>query len=244
MAKIYHVRYRDDGWVVEAEDAQQPSAVEARKKDAVQRAREIADNQQPSRLIVHKQDGTVQSESTYGDLEEVEAAEEPHERARERERAREGGPGADAGYALAALANDALQLATEAVSLARALPSKAQELRDLASRREQLNERIRELREVAEQRFDEKAAQGRTVAEEVLSDERVQRVIDQAKTAQSQVKAAMTSIRKTGDEAAAGAAEAGRDQAENARRQTKAAATSLRKTAETAVDAGKDATQG
>lgn len=241
MARIYHVRYRDDGWVVEAEDAQQPSAVEARKKDAVQRAREIAENQQPSRLVVHKQDGTVQSESTYGDVEEVETAEEP------REEAREGGPGADAGYALAALANDALQLATEAVSLARTLPSKAQEraheLRDLASRRENLNERIRELREVAEQRFDEKAAQGRTVAEEVLSDERVQRVIDQAKTAQSQVKAAITSIRKTGDQAAAGAAEAS-DQAEHARRQTKAAATSLRKTAETAVDAGKDATEG
>lgn len=239
MARIYHVRYRDDEWVVEAEDAQQPSATEARKKDAVQRAREIAENQQPSRLIVHKQDGTVQSESTYGDVEEVETGEE---------RAREGGPAADAGYALAALANDALQLATEAVSLARTLPSKAQEraqeLRDLRSRREHLNERIRELREVAEQRFDEKAAQGRTVAEEVLSDERVQSVIDQAKAAQSQVKAAITSIRKTGDEAAAGAKEAGREQAEDARRQAKAAATSLRKTAETAIDAGKDATEG
>lgn len=204
MPRIYHVRYRGDEWVVEADDAAQPSATAARKKDAVQRAREIAENQQPSRLVVHKQDGTVQNETEYGDLETGEGRAEPRE-----------GPAAGAGYALAALANDALQLATEAVSLARTLPSmaqeRAQELRDLKNRREQLNERIRELRQAAEQRFDEKAAQGRSVADDVLNDERVQRVIDQAKTARSQVKAAITSIRKT---------------------------------AETAADAGKDATDG
>lgn len=229
--RIYHVRYGDDGWIVEAEGAQQPSAVESRKTDAVQRAREIAENQQPSRLIVHKQDGTVQTESSYGDVDEAEAP------------AREGGI-ADAGYALAALANDALRLATEAVQLARTLPTKAQEraqeLRDLRSRREELDERIHELREAVEQRFDETAARGRSVTEDVLGDERVRRVVDQARSARSQVKAAITSIRRTGDETAAGAVRAGREQARTARSQVKAAATSVRKTAEAAVDAGED----
>lgn len=238
--RIYHVRYRDHGWVVEAEDAQQPSAVEARKTDAVKRAREIAENQQPARLVVHKQDGTVQNETDYGDVDAgTQAADEgPH--------VREGGVATDAGYALAALANDAMSLATEAVKLARTLPQKAQEraqdMRDLRSRREQLEERIRELREAAEQRFDEKSAQGRTVAEDLLGDERVQRVVDQAKTAQAQVKAAITSIRKTGSATASGAARAGKEQGRAARSQVKAAATSVRKTAETAADAAEDAT--
>lgn len=235
--RIYHVRHRDDAWVVEAEDAKQPSASEARKSDAVKRAREIAENQQPSRLIVHKQDGTVQNETSYGDVEEASAAAEGPA-------TRERGVAGDAGYALAALANDALSLATEAVKLARTLPEKAQEraqdMRDLRSRREQLEDRIRELRDAAEQRFDEKSAQGRTVAEDILGDERVQRVIDQARTARSQVKAAITSIRRTGTGTAAGAVRGGRDQADTARSQVKGAATSVRKTAEAAGDAAGD----
>lgn len=239
--RIYHVRYRDDAWVVEAEGAKQPSASEARKADAVKRAREIAENQQPSQLIVHKQDGTVQNETSYGDVEEAPSAE-----ADEAPATHERGVAGDAGYALAALANDALSLATEAVKLARTLPERAQEraqdMRDLRSRREQLEDRIRELREAAEQRFDEKSAQGRTVAEDILGDQRVQRVIDQAKTARSQVKAAITSIRKTGTETAAGAVRGGRDQAAKARSQVKGAATSVRKTGETAADAADDAT--
>lgn len=286
--RTYHVTYRDDGWVVEAEDAARPSAREDRKADAVQRAREIAENQQPSRLIIHKQDGTVQSESTYGDVtepapeEEAAATAEPEAAPPAEEEAappaeEEAAPAAeeeaappveeeavpqpepetvaaappreraatgDAGYALAALANDALQLATEAVRLARSLPSKAQEraqeLRELGRRREDLNERIRELRVAAEHRFDEKAAQGRTVAEDILGDERIKRVLEQARTAQAQVKAAITSIRKTGTETVSGATGAGREQATVARSQVKAAATSVRKTAETAAGTDED----
>lgn len=230
--KTYHVRAHDQGWAVEGTGAQRPSAVEAKKADAVQRAREIAQNQEPAKVIVHKQDGTVQDEFNYGDVEAASgngAAEAQ-------------GPGADAAYVLAALAKDALQLASEALRLTRELPSRAQErgreLRDLKARREELNEQLRELRNTLEQRLDEKSAQGRSVADGVLSDDRVRRVIDQAKTAQSQVKAALTSIRKTGEEAASGAAEAGKEQARAAKSQVKAAATSVRKTGEAA--AGKD----
>lgn len=239
MAQLttYHVKTHDDGWSVEATGSERPSAVESRKTDAVERAREIAQNQQPSRVIVHKQDGSVQNEFTYGDVETVSG---DGRAAPGAQRA-----GADAAYALMALANDALQLAGEALKLARDLPSRARErgreLGDLKARRDELNETLRDLRRAAEKRMDERSAQGRTVADDMLSDERIQRVLDQAKTARSQVKAAITSIGKTGQRAASGATRAGKEQAETARSQVKAAATSMRKTAETAADAGKDA---
>ena len=150
----------------------------------------------------------------------------------------------DAAYALAGLANDALQLANEAVQLARTLPDKAQEraqeLRDMKTRREELETKVREIREKAEQRFDEKATEGRTVADDLLNDGRVRRVLDQAKTARRQVKAAITSIRKTADEAIGAGVSAGKEQAETAKSQVKAAGTSVKKTAEEAAEAGKD----
>ncbi len=239
--QTYHVKSNDgDGWIVEAEGGRRPSVVESRKADAVSRARELAENQQPARLIVHKQDGTVQDEFTYGDVE----AATPSKSEAEKGRAQ------DAGYALAALANDALELANEALQLARQLPGKAQErahqaseraqdraqeLRDLKTRREDLEQRVRELRELAEERFDEKAAQGRSITEGILSDERVRRVLDQARTAQSQIKAALTSIRRTGEDAAGAASSAGKEQASTAKSQVKAAATSVKRTADAAV---------
>lgn len=234
MAQLttYKVKPHDDGWAVESAGNKRPSAVESRKADAVKRAREIAQNQEPAKVIVLKQDGTVQDEFTYGDVEQAATEDTPGRRS------------ADAGYALAALANDALQLAGEAVKLARTLPSRAQErgqeLRDLRTRREELQDRLRDVRETLEERLDEKATEGRTVADDILSDERIQRVLDQAKTARSQVKAAITSIRKTATEATSSAANAGKQQAKTASSQTKAAATSVRKTAESAAGAAKD----
>lgn len=226
--KIYHVKTHEDGWAVEAEGAQRPDTVEGRKADAVKRGREVAQSQQPARLIVHKQDGSVQDRITYGEAE-----------------ARDARPANDAVYALAALAKDALELASEALALARELPAKAQqrsrELSDLGTLREELAERLRELRDTVEERIEEKSAEGRTVTDELLSDGRVQRVLDQARNAQTQIKAALTSIRKGSGQAADTATAAGKEQAKAAKSQVKAAATSVRKTAKTAADAAEDA---
>lgn len=63
----YHVAKRDDGWEVKAEGAKRASAVEGRKVEAVERARQIAQNQSPSQVVIHKMDGTIQTEHTYGD---------------------------------------------------------------------------------------------------------------------------------------------------------------------------------
>lgn len=227
---IYHVLPTEDGWKVEGEGNTRPSAVEDRKADAVSRAREIAENHKPAKVIVHKQDGTVQDEFSYGDVES--AAPSTNGDTKPQTGA------ADAGFALAALASDALQLAGEALNLARQLPSKAteraSELRDLSARREDLETRIKDLRENTRERFGEKAAEGRTITDGLLNDERIRRVLDQAKTAQSQVKGALTSLRKTGEAAAGAAVSAGSEQAKTAKSQTKAAATSVKKTAEAA----------
>lgn len=142
----------------------------------------------------------------------------------------------DAAYVLAGLAGDAVRLANEAGKAARRLPEKAQDLRDFRARRKELDNLIASLREQTAKRFDEKSAEGRTVTDEVLKDERLKRVLEQAKNARSQVKAAITSIRKTADDSVKAGVSAGRKQGETARRQTKAAATSIQKT----VDAGRE----
>lgn len=233
---IYEVTARDDGWAVEREGAGRPTAVEARKRDAVERAREIAHRQEPSKVVVYKQDGTVQTSYTYG---EVTTGDGPVAEGR--------GAAGEAAYALVGLATDALQLANEAMELARSLPSRAQDRREqvrgLTARREELEETIRGIRRSAETHLDEKADRGRDVAQRITGDDRVRRVVDQAETARSQIKAAITSIRRTGSGALGSAVEAGRNRADVARSQTKAAATSVQRTAESAVDAGKDVTR-
>ena len=239
--QTYHVRTHDDGWAVEAEGAKRPSAVEAKKADAVTRAKEIATNKEPAKVVVHKMDGTVQDEFTYG---EVEAATPSKAKPEDKNRAN------DAGYALAALATDAMQLATEALQLAKQMPGKAQdrvqqasgkaqtraaELKDLQARRADLEAKVREFREEAEGLLDEKAAQGKSITDGILNDDRVRRVLDQAKTAQSQVKGALTSVRKIGGAAVGAATSAGKTQAETAKSQVKAAGTSVKKTGDAAT---------
>lgn len=131
------------------------------------------------------------------------------------------------------------------------LPEQAQTT--LEERRARVEAQLKDLRERAandvderiaafEDSFDAKASAGADRVAELRKDERVVRVEtafepvgDQLKIARSQVKGAVTSVRKTID----AAVEAGRAQAENARSQVKAAATSTRKTVDTAVEAGR-----
>ncbi|MDX1622209.1 MAG: DUF2188 domain-containing protein [Nitriliruptorales bacterium] len=64
--KSYHVTSREDGWEVKAEGASRASAVTERKSEAVDRAKRLAKNQEPSQVVVHKRDGTVQDNYSYG----------------------------------------------------------------------------------------------------------------------------------------------------------------------------------
>ncbi|QIN85067.1 DUF2188 domain-containing protein [Rubrobacter tropicus] len=58
---------RDDGtWEVRTEGATRATSVHDRKDEAVSKAKKLAGNRVPSQLLVYKQDGTVQTEQTYG----------------------------------------------------------------------------------------------------------------------------------------------------------------------------------
>jgi uncharacterized protein YjbJ (UPF0337 family) len=65
--KTYTVTtHAEGGWRVQAEGASRATSVHKSKDEAESSARELARNHQPSQLLVYKQDGTVQSEQTYG----------------------------------------------------------------------------------------------------------------------------------------------------------------------------------
>jgi hypothetical protein len=127
----------------------------------------------------------------------------------------------DAGYAAAGFAHDV-------VELARTLPSRLEKLR--STDREALLSQLTTL-------LDSKAAEGRKVAADVKKDTRVKKILEQTGNSRSQVKAAVTSVRKTADVSLVAGRSAGRKQAGNASSQVKAAVTSLRRSGATITDA-------
>ena len=65
--KVYHVVPDGDRWKVELEGAERASATADRKEDAIQRGKELAKSGKLGQIIIHKQDGTIQTEYTYGE---------------------------------------------------------------------------------------------------------------------------------------------------------------------------------
>jgi Uncharacterized protein conserved in bacteria (DUF2188) len=61
----FEVIPREDGWAVQAAGASRAASVHATKDEAVERGRALAADRAPSRLVVHKKDGTVQDEVSY-----------------------------------------------------------------------------------------------------------------------------------------------------------------------------------
>lgn len=66
-AAVYHVASHEKGWAVQREGTERASSVHETKKEALEAGREAARTHAPSRLVVHKQDGTVQETYTYED---------------------------------------------------------------------------------------------------------------------------------------------------------------------------------
>lgn len=64
--KTYHVVKQDDQWKVKGENAQRSSANFDTKNAAVERAKELAKSQPLGQVVIHKQDGEIQTEYTYG----------------------------------------------------------------------------------------------------------------------------------------------------------------------------------
>ena len=65
---IYHVtpRRKDDRWNIRKEGGSRPSAVCDTKDEAVGRAREIAQNQPWSQVVIHNKNGKIAAEYSYG----------------------------------------------------------------------------------------------------------------------------------------------------------------------------------
>ena len=66
--KCYHVTFnrKTETWEMKLKGAKCASARSPRKTDAVARAKELAKKAKLGQVIVHKQDGKIQTEYTYG----------------------------------------------------------------------------------------------------------------------------------------------------------------------------------
>ena len=65
--KVIHVVPRSSGnWAVKSEGADKASSVHANKDKAIDRAKELAKAAPLGQVKIHKQDGTIQTEYTYG----------------------------------------------------------------------------------------------------------------------------------------------------------------------------------
>jgi hypothetical protein len=66
---VYHVVYDSDGkrWRVLRENASRASSVHRTKDEAIIAGRKLAKNHVPGQLVIHKRDGSIQTEYTYGD---------------------------------------------------------------------------------------------------------------------------------------------------------------------------------
>ena len=64
---VYHVSTFEDGWKVQLEGADEPMATAATKDEALEAARGLAKDREPSQIVVHKMDGTIQHSYSYGE---------------------------------------------------------------------------------------------------------------------------------------------------------------------------------
>lgn len=63
--KVYHVTSHDEGWKVEAEGSSRATSVHGTKNEAVTSAKQLAQGQRPSAVVIHKMDGTIQDQVSY-----------------------------------------------------------------------------------------------------------------------------------------------------------------------------------
>jgi len=61
----FHVVPREDGWAITKEGAARATSLHDTKNEAVDAGRELAKEQVPSTLVIHKKDGTIQDTNSY-----------------------------------------------------------------------------------------------------------------------------------------------------------------------------------
>lgn len=65
MGKNQHVVPHDDGWAVRGEGNERATSVHNTQREAIDAAREIAQNQE-SELFIHNRDGEIRERNSYG----------------------------------------------------------------------------------------------------------------------------------------------------------------------------------
>ena len=65
VRKVYQVTPKDDAWLVTLDGKKKPLAQYETKSPALEAARELAKANEPSQLIIHRADGSVQTSHTY-----------------------------------------------------------------------------------------------------------------------------------------------------------------------------------
>lgn len=63
--KNVHVVPNDGQWAVKTENAERAVKITSTQQEAIERAKEIAKNNQ-SELIIHRKDGTIREKNSYG----------------------------------------------------------------------------------------------------------------------------------------------------------------------------------
>lgn len=64
--KVYHVTYNEDCWQVKAEGNKRATHTFEKKEDAIPFGRQVASTGEAGQLIIHRKDGEIQTEYTYG----------------------------------------------------------------------------------------------------------------------------------------------------------------------------------
>lgn len=64
--KTYHITHKEDHWQVKAEGNKHATRIFDTKQDAIPFGRYIASAQEKGQLIIHRKDGVIQTEYTYG----------------------------------------------------------------------------------------------------------------------------------------------------------------------------------
>ena len=65
--ETWHVTTHEDGWKVQKAGGKRATSVHATKAEAVEAARQIAKDRPKGQIKIHKADGTIQEERTYGE---------------------------------------------------------------------------------------------------------------------------------------------------------------------------------
>lgn len=64
--KVYHVLFKSGEWLIKSEGIKKPVGSSETKKEAIKKAQGIAKKNPLSQLKIHKKNGLIQEERTYG----------------------------------------------------------------------------------------------------------------------------------------------------------------------------------